>query len=139
MPLLSVSAQQRVTSMFWNRWKKRQTELLSEREDQPGAEFLPLDIDQSSSNEDEIMRCVLSELQGYLYERELPLKTDDELSWLFGIDEDEIIDLFEKVTVRLNCPQPDSTYALSPIRTVGDLIDEVRGFCSAQSSARLSE
>lgn len=119
--------------MFKNIWKKRQTELASERANVPVNPVTDFGIEVDAQAQMNLLDCVLSELRGYLYEKRLVLKPDDELEWLLGIDQTEVTDLFETVISKLDCRRPEGVCVLPEIRTVGDLVREVRTFCLAKA------
>lgn len=115
--------------MFRNVWKKRQAALAKKRANVAAVSALDFGIKASAKAQVDILNCVLSELHGYLYEKDLILKPEDDLEWVLGIDQTEVTDIFETLVSKVNCGLPENVCVLPPIRTVGDLVKEITTFC----------
>lgn len=115
--------------MFSNIWKKRQRQVLEERFHVSCLTHLLSGIEEGSEQEvSRVVAEVLSQLKGYLYEKNLEFLPDDNLNWLLGIDSDEITDIFERVVIALGYPILPNTTVIPSINTVDDLVNEVRNY-----------
>lgn len=117
--------------MFANTWKKRQQNLFAERNTQSTDQGALFGIADAAEGSLPVVKIVLSQLGGYLYEKRLSLRPEDNVKWLLGIDEDEITDLFERSISELGCPLPKQTVVLPKMETVGEIINQVRLYCTS--------
>lgn len=120
--------------MFSNIWRKRQLQVLEERRHAACSTHFRSGAEEKDEQElGRVVAEVLSQLKGYLYEKDVEFLPDDDIRWLLGINSDEITDIFERVVIALDYPIPESQTTISDISTVDDLVKELIKYSNRNS------